>query len=350
MALGGGRNAYFEYTNRNKRGIAIDLGKKSGKEIVYRLVKTSDVFVQNFRQGVGEKLGLDYKTLCQHNPRLIYANASGWGSKGKESGEPTFDLLGLARSGIMNAITEPGLPPLRLSGGIADQMGAIMLSYGILAALLARERSGVAQEIDSSHLGSMITLQGLHLAFVCALGQEIPKLSRDAVANPLWSHYRCRDGKWICLAHLQADRYWPSFCRAIGREDWGKDPRFANAMAREKSSREIIKVLDEVFATRTAKEWMEHLKSQGDFICYIVNTVSDLPNDPQALVNEYIINYDHPVLGKVKTVGFPVQFSKTPPSLRCPAPELGQNTEEVLSEYAGYTWDEIEELKKREVI
>ena len=147
--LGDRPNFYFEANNRNKSGITLDLKKPEAREIVYQLVAKSDVFVQNFRQGVAARLGLDYATLQQHNPKLIYASATGYGPEGPESGDPSFDQLGLARSGIMLAAGEPDMPPLAIAGGIADQMGAIMLAYGVLAALLARERFGIGQEVDA---------------------------------------------------------------------------------------------------------------------------------------------------------------------------------------------------------
>lgn len=345
-----GRNFYFEYNNRNKKSLTVDIRKEKGREVIYRLVKNSDVFVQNFRPGVAERRGLDYKTLSQYNPRLIYATASGFGPRGPESKEPAFDYLGLARSGIMLAVGEPDMPPLGLTGGIADQMGAIMLAFGIVIALLVREREGIGQELDVSHLGSMMALQGLHLAAITLLGKELGRQSRNAAFNPLWNHYRCKDGRWLALAHLQPDRYWSSFCKAIGREDLEKDPRFADALAREKNAPQLIAILDEVFATKTCEEWIHTLKEKGDFICCPINSPGDLPNDPQVIANEYIKEWEHPVLGKVKLPAFPIQFGKSETSFRIPAPELGQHTEEVLLEVGGYSWEEIEELRREEVI
>lgn len=343
--LPGDRNFYFENNNRNKKSVTLNLKKERGREVVYRLVQKSDVFVQNFRQGVATRLGMDYPTLSRYNPRLIYATASGWGVRGPESGLPSFDYLGLARSGIMNAVGEPDMPPLSLVGGIADQMGAIMLAYGVLAALVARERLGVGQEVDVSHLGSMITLQGLNVAASLMLGTEMPRVLRKAAPNPLWNHYRCKDGTWLALAHLQPDRYWRDFCRAIGMPQLGEDPRFKNMDVREKHSAELIAILDEVFASRTYEEWDKTFREAGDFIYTSIRTVSDLSSDPQALENEYITDFDHPTLGKIKMVGIPVKFSKTPGAIRLPAPEFGQHTEEVLLEICGYTWEEIEQLK-----
>src|SRR5215510_10717470 len=128
----GKRNYYFEANNRHKKSLALDLKKPEGKEIIYRLVEKSDVFAQNFRKGVAAKLGLDYQTLSRYNPKLIYASATGYGPNGPDAGEPSFDYMGLARSGIMNAVGEPNMEPLSITGGIADQMGAIMLAHGIV--------------------------------------------------------------------------------------------------------------------------------------------------------------------------------------------------------------------------
>ncbi len=154
----GQRNYYFEANNRHKKSLTLNLKAPEAKEVVYKLVEKSDVFVQNFRKGVAGKLGLGYQTLSQYNPKLIYASATGYGPDGPDAGEPSFDYMGLARSGIMNAIGEPNMDPLSITGGIADQMGAIMLAYGIITALFTRERLGIGQEVDSSHLGSMMAL------------------------------------------------------------------------------------------------------------------------------------------------------------------------------------------------
>lgn len=348
--LPGGRNFYFEYTNHNKKGISVDMKKEKGKEIIYRLVKKSDVFVQNFRKGVAPRMNMGYDTLSKYNPKLVYANASGYGMKGPDSAKTAMDLQGLARSGIMNTMGEPDMPPLAIIGGIADQMGAIMLAYGVLAALLARERLGIGQEIDASHLGSMITLQGLNVSRSLLLGKEMPRESRAKTDNPLWNRYQCKDGRWITFAHMQSDRFWPGFCEVLGRKDLEKDPRFENMDKRAQNCQELISIFDKVFATKTYDEWDKILQEKGDFIYAKIQTVDDLSSDPQALENEYITNFKHPTLGDVKMVGFPIRFSKTPCSIRLPSPELGEHTEEVLNEICGYTWKEIGQLREEEVI
>jgi len=350
LDLRGRPNFYFEANNRNKKSLAVDLKRPEGVEIVRRLVDHADVFVQNFRQGVAGRLGLGAATLRARNPRLIYASATGYGPEGPESGAPSFDYLGLARSGIMLSAGEPDDPPLAIAGGIADQMGAVMLAYGVLAALLARERTGRGQEVDASHLGSMAWLQGLGLSGRLMLGRALPRVPRAFATNPLWNHYRCADDNWIALSMLQADRYWARFCEVLGIGWAATDERFATMLPRMGNAGACVALLDETFATRPRDEWLRLLAEGGDFIVSIVNSVDDLPDDPQVKANQYVTTFDHPAFGPTQVVGVPVRLSETPGSIRHPAPEFGQHTEQILVELLGYSWDEVAGLKDAEVI
>jgi crotonobetainyl-CoA:carnitine CoA-transferase CaiB-like acyl-CoA transferase len=345
-ALAARPDFYFEANNRNKRSITLDLKTPEGREIVYELVKKSDVFVQNFRKGVAGRLGLDYATLREHNPKLIYASATGYGPKGPDSGQPSFDYLGIARSGIMQAVGEPDMEPLAIAGGCADQMGAIMLAYGIMTALVARERHGIGQEVDASHLGSMAWLQGLSVSCLLMAGFAFPRSFRANAGNALWNHYRCADDLWLALAMLQSDRYWPDMADAIGRPELATDERFKDGLSRAANGAECVAILDEAFGSKPRAEWMRILdEHEGDFIVTIVNKVDDLKDDPQMLANDYIAEVDHPQHGPTKMVGIPVGLSETPGSIRRVAPQLGQHTEEVLLEVLGYDWEKIGELR-----
>jgi crotonobetainyl-CoA:carnitine CoA-transferase CaiB-like acyl-CoA transferase len=344
-------NFYFEANNRNKKSIALDLKQPEGVEIVHELATRADVFVQNFRFGVAEKLGIGAKQLRARNPRLIYASATGYGPEGAERAEPSFDHLGLARSGIMFAAGEPDMPPLAIGGGIADQMGGVMLAYGVLAALISRERTGQGQEVDASHLGSMTWLQGLSISSKLMMGGAFPRTFRSQAFNPLWNHYRCQDGKWLALAMLQPDRYWAHFARAIDRPELADDPRFATQMNRATNRIECVAILDSAFASRPRAAWMAHLsESPGDFIFTIVNEPGDLATDPQVLANQYVVDFDHPQHGKTRVLGMPVRLSATPGSVRLAAPELGQHTEEILLDVLGLDWERISTLRDHKVI
>lgn len=348
MSLSGRPNFYIEANNRNKKSITLDMKKSEAREIVFDLVRCSDVFVQNFRVGVAERLGLDYESLRKVNPRLIYAHATGFGPKGVDAGMPSMDYIGLARSGLMFAVGEPDDPPQGITGGIADQMSGVMLAWGVLAALVARERLGVGQKVDVSLLGSMALLQGLGLSARLMLGAAAPRVRRTDSVNPLWNHYCCSDGQWIVLGMAQGERYWAEFCRAIGHPEFevlwkGAEPG--------KSASEAVAALDSIFVTRSRAEWLARLRTADmGFIFGPVNRVDDLPDDPQMQANEYVTKFDHPQHGPTDMVGFPVGLSATPCTVRAPAPELGQHTEEILSELLGYEWERIEQLRKHGVI
>ncbi len=343
----GGRNFYLESNNRHKKSVAVNLKSAEGREIVYKLVEKSDVFVQNFRKGVAARMGLDYATLRKRNPKLIYGSATGYGPEGPDSGEPSFDYLGQSRSGLLYAACGPrDMPPTYIVGGLADQMGAIMLSHGILTALFARERTGVGQAVDASHLGSMMSLMGLNISSRLINGKEMGRYPRESSFNPLWNHYRCKDDKWICLGMIQGDRVWKDFMKAMGLDNLIDDPRFAEMGARGKNARELIKIFDERFATKTRDEWMKILHEGGDFIFTVVNSIPDLENDPQVIANDYIVDYEHPIHGKMKLLGATVKLSETPANPYGRAPEHGEHTEQVLTEILGYSWEDVDKLRQ----
>ncbi len=343
-------NSYFETNNRNKKSLALDLKKPKAKEIVYRLVERSDVFVQNFRPGVAERLSVDYDTLSKHNPRLIYAQGSGRGLNGPESTRPAFDPVGVSRSGFMDSLAPPDGTPVYPPGGIADQTVAIMLAYGVLAALVARDRLGVGQKVDCSQLSGMMWLQSLSIHSHLLLNSSPRAWPREKAANPLWNYYRCGDGKWLFLGLGQADRHWPAFVRAIQCPEMENDARFVDSARRRENCGELIAILDGVFATRSRDEWLDILKEYEDLIFESVNAISDLVDDPQVIANEYIVDFEHPTLGTVKMVNVPVTLSKTPGGIRAPAPEFGQHTEETLVEICGYSWDEVAQLREEGAI
>ena len=279
---------------------------------------------------------------------MIYAHASGWGRKGPDAKELSFDYTGIARSGLMMACGEKDAPPTQILPGIGDEVGALACAWGVTAALYAREKTGKGQVVDTSLMGSVIATLGLVMAAPAILGNEFPREIRAQAGNAIYNHYRCQDGQWIAIAHLQPDRYWPKVCQALGLEHLANDPRFATIESRSKNARELVALFDAQFATRPRSEWLEVLTAAG-CISTPVQTPTEVSNDSQALANNYFVYFDHPIHGATKMVGFPWDFSDTPASCRRPAPEHGEHTEEILLEI-GYTHDQVGEMRQNEVI
>ncbi len=343
-----GRNYYFENHNRNKRSIVLDLKTERGMEIFLKLIDGADVFVTNLSIEAPIKIGISPEALLERNPRLIYAQASGWGRKGPDANGLSFDYTGIGRSGLMMSCGERGTPPAQILPGLGDELGGMVCAWAVCTALYARERTGKGQLVDTSLMGSIVSMLSLVLSAPAILGQEFPREVRAEAGNPIYNHYRARDDKWFILAHLQPDRYWPNVCRALGMPELEKDPRFNSIEARGANARELIAIMDKEFLTKTREEWFDIFKKEG-IIYTPIQSTGEVVDDPQALANDYVTWFDHPVLGRTKVVGFPWDFSKTPASVRREAPEFGQHTEEILLELS-YTWDDITKLRDEKAI
>jgi len=350
MSLPGGLNVVFEAYNRNKKGMTLDLEKEKGKEVMYRLVTKSDVFLTNYRESLLVKLGVDYDTLCGVNPRIIYALGSGYGSKGPDREKRTFDWAGQARSGLMSMTGEREGPPGLIIGNVVDQIAGQFLAHGIVVALLARERLGISQRVDASMLGGALLVQAATLCPTLWKGHVPRRHSSQQAKNAFANYYMCADGKWIILSEPQAYRFWPQLCKALGIERLRDDPRFSTASSQRENSIELISILKQVFATKTSNEWVRILDEEVKISCSPVLSMDEVVTDPQVRENGYIVDFDHPVLGKIKVPGFPVGLSETPSTVRSAPPQFGQHTEEILLEVGGYTWDEIAKLREGEVI
>jgi crotonobetainyl-CoA:carnitine CoA-transferase CaiB-like acyl-CoA transferase len=346
FSLPNGDSAMFEGSNRNKRGICLDMKKEKGRAIFDRLARKADVFVTNLRKSTKVKLGLDYPTLARLNPKIIHASVSGYGLEGSMSDLGAFDPLGQARSGMMFVTGSP--EPKMLHLGLLDQATAITLSHAILTALFVRERKGIGQEVHVSLYSTALWIQYANLMLSSLLSADPSVTTTRSNHSPMRNAFCCRDGGWILGTHHPEERYWPSFCEATGKTDLLNDPRFTDDVGRPINFVELIEIFDEVFATRTRDEWMEIFRERG-LMFSSVQHISEVTSDPQALANDYVVPFDHPTQGRVNLPGYPVHFSACRSGTRGAAPTLGQHTDEILLEI-GYGDSEIDVLRQEGVI
>ncbi len=334
--------------DRNKKSLAVDLKKESGRDILCQLIQKSDVFLSNYELSSLKKLRLDYDTLSQINPRLIYAVLSGYGSKGPDKDLPGYDIVAAwARSGMEYLLTLPGGPPPRQPGGMGDRNTSVHIVAGVVAALLHRERTGEGQEVEFSLFRSALWSISRNIqAALIGLPERIEPRTKEP--NPLNQNaYRTKDDRWLQFCMPESDRYWPDFCRTVERPELENDLRFKNMDMRRQNCEELIRILDEVFASKTIEEW-EKLCRRYNLIYSRVQTPAEVVTDPQALANDYFVDLPHPV-GPMKVLASPTKFFKTPASVRTPAPELGQHTEEILLDL-GYSREDIAQLREQRVI
>jgi crotonobetainyl-CoA:carnitine CoA-transferase CaiB-like acyl-CoA transferase len=336
--------------NRGKRSIGLDIARPAGRELLYRLAETCDVFLTNFLPDARCRLQIDLEHIKARNPKIIYARGHAYGSRGPDAERGGYDATAFwTRGGVAATLMAPdgGEPPFQRAA-FGDGIGGMTLAGGIAAALFHRERTGEAQVVDVSLLGTAMWVMSPDIVASKLLGvSQLPIGPRASRPNPVVNNYRTRDGRWLILVHLQADRYWPDLCRRIGRPDLATDARFANMAGRAKHAAACIAELDAVFAMRTLEEWRRAFEDmEGPWA--VMQTPRELHDDPQAVANEYLKEVDGGSRGRFALVANPVQFGGVQSPLRR-GPEMGEHTDEVLREL-GLTQDELMSHKVEGVI
>jgi len=342
-------NQYFLVINRNKKSMALDLKTEGGREIMYRLVAESDVFLSNLAPAMLDAWGLSYDKLKEIKPDIIYATNTGYGRLGDVS-KPSFDMTVQALTGIMARLGEPGEPPIYLGMGSGDAYGGIMSALGIVLALYQRRRTGRGQCLDASLYGAQLFLAAPFLQSYLA-GNEAVSLqqSRKQVENPLWNLYPTA-GKWVFLCEPNEDARWAVLCRALGGADLAADARFADADGRRRHNEALIEVIEQRTLGLGHAELMAAFGREG-LAASPVNNLADVIRDEQAWRNGYFMKtWCEDVQREVDVRGLPVALSRTPGEIRCLGPQLGQDTELVMMELLGYEWDEIEAMKAKGAI
>jgi len=326
--------------DRNKKSITINLRHEEGLQVFYRLVRKADVLIEGFRPGVMKRLKADYETLREINPRLIYCSLSGYGHDGPFAPRPGHDMNYCAIAGALSLIGERNGRPYLASNFLADMAGAGLHGLiGILIALLARERTGRGQFVDVTYLEGVLSLMTMDVSLFLLTGRVPRRGETHTTGGAPWANvYRCKDGEYVTLGCAEP-HFWENLCRALGREDLIP---YHNPPPEKRD--EVIAALEQIFLTRTRDEWEEFFKDKET--CFgPVYYLDEALCHPQVRHREMVLEIDHPRLGKVRQIGFPIKLSETPARLRSLGVPPGTHTEEVL-QALGYSQEQIRRLRE----
>jgi len=342
-----GESAAYLLFNRNKRGMALDLKAPEGVEIVRKLAARSDVVIENFRTGTMESFGLGYDVLAAINPRLVYCSIAAFGRTGPRKDSAGYEALMQAFSGIMSITGEPGGAPVRAGVSFLDLSTGLFTAFGVVNALLQRERTGLGQRVDGSLLETAVSMLAFHAegylltgAIPTALGSGHPSLSP-------YRTFRCGDGQWIFIAAAN-DRFWGRLAPALGLTELAADARFAKNVDRVKHRAELESLLEKTIGAMEREPLLKALEAAG-VPATPVNTVDQVMEDPQTAARGMVDRVQHPVLGEIPVVSTPVKFSAMRAGVRTAAPVRGQHTDAVLKDL-GYTETDIAALRDKKVI
>ena len=344
-----GQSTYFLSINRGKESVALDLKHPSGREIARSLAARADVLVQNFRPGAAERLGLGWEDLRRDTPRLVYASISGYGIEGlpEFSRRPGYDVVVQGLGGLPSVTGPPEGPPYKVGTSIADLVAGLLAPQGVMAALLARERTGEGQHVDISMLDGQVSLLTYLATMHWATGEVPPRLGNAHPSIVPYETYAAADGHLnIAVAN---DAHFRTFCGVIGRPELSEDPRFADNPSRVEHRVELNAVLQPILATRTAAEWQEALGGAG-LVCGPIQDVPAALSHPQVLARDMVVDLEHPAYGVVKVLGSPWRLSGTPAGPTTAPPVLGEHTEAVLRDLLGLDDARLAELRAEGVI
>lgn len=337
-----GESAYYLCVNRNKRSMVVNLKTDEGREILRELAMQSDVLVENFRPGTLKKFGLDFETLHELNPRLIYCSISGFGQTGPLKDMPGYDFMIQAMGGIMSVTGEPDGEPMKVGVAVADLFAGQNAVISILAALQARTFTGEGQYIDialfDSELGWLANVASNFL-----ISGKNPKRYGNAHANIVpYQSFQASDG-WFVVA-VGNDKQFEAFCKVIGKPELSADERFSTNSARVQNREILIPLLKPIFMQKTVSEWLALIGDQ--FPCGPINNFDQVFSMPHVKEREMLVQMEHPTIGALPLVGSPLKMGGTPVSYRLPPPLMGQHTKDILRESLGYSDEKVMALAK----
>jgi crotonobetainyl-CoA:carnitine CoA-transferase CaiB-like acyl-CoA transferase len=338
---GGAESAYFVSLHRNKRGLSINLKSPEGKELFLKVIEKADVMIENFRPGALEKLGLGYAAVSARNPGIIYASISGFGQDGPYRERAAMDLILQAESGMISITGEEGGSGVRCGTSIADMTAGMYAAFGIMLALRVKDKTGQGQRIDMSMMEGQLGLLNTMIASY-GVEREMPAPMGTAYKALLpYQTLRTKTGD-LAIA-VGSEKLWKVFCPAIGRPDLLTDERFVGNRLRVTNRTALIDIVQTALLTRSYEEW-EQIFLKAGIPVGAVNNLGQVVDHPQVAARESLITMDHPRSGKVLMANVPVRLSKTPGSVRTPAPALGEHTGEILQELLGLSGAEVARL------
>lgn len=341
-----GESTYYLYTNRNKRSMTLNLRTEEGREILLKLVKGADIFIENYKPQTKIRLKIDYPVLKKINPRLIYCSVSGFGQTGLWSARPGFDQIAQGLSGLMSITGFPDAVPTRVGVAIGDSVASLFATYGILAALIERSASGRGQYLETSLLEGLIAVLGFQAAKY--FGTDTPPLPQgnDHASFAPYGTYKTKDG-YINIAAATGEM-WQNLCEILGLKALIDDPKFKTMTDRVRNKDTLRETMEEKLSKKTNVEWIDIL-NEGGIACGPINRIDQVFNDDHVRQRKMLMEVEHPLAGMIKLIGFPVKMGRTPCQIKHPPPYLGQHTDDILSEL-NFSVEEISHLKQNGVI
>ena len=341
-----GHSATFMTMNRGKRGLAVDLKRPEGLEIMKRLAATADVFVQNYRPGAAERLGLGYAAMAAINPRLIYCAISGFGATGPYAARGGYDLIAQGMSGVISVTGDEDGPPAKAGIPVSDLAAGLFGAYGILCALEHRERTGEGQFVDTSLLEAAMALTVWESAELWATGHSPKPMGSAHRLSAPYQALRCQDGYFTVGANN--DKLFAQLCRVIGRPELAADTRFAARAQRLANRSALVAAIEQVTVEHPRDLWLARLEEAG-VPSGPINNYAEALADPHTLARNMVVDLVHPGAGDIKALGVPVKLSETPGAVDRAAPLLGEHTEQILATLC-YSQNELQALKSKGVI
>jgi crotonobetainyl-CoA:carnitine CoA-transferase CaiB-like acyl-CoA transferase len=344
----GEESAYFMNLNRNKKSLTLNLKAEQGKAVFLDLVTRADVLIENFRPGTMDDLGVGYAALKAVNPNLVYSSISGFGHSGPYQDLPGYDIIGQAMGGIMSVTGWPDGPPSRTGTAIADILAGLCACIGILSSLMAVRNGRAGQKVDIALVDSVVSAMETIIQ-IYLVENRIPQRTgnRYEFIYP-YDTFKARDG-WVVIA-VGNNKLWEVFCDAIGTNHLLEDRKYRDNYDRVKAHVEVRRIVEEWTGCRTVREVVDFLLSKT-IPCAPLYTVKDVVEDPHiADARRMIREVEHPVAGKMKVVGSPINLSETPSEVYTPAPLLGQHNEEILKNILNYSEERIAALKREKII